>query len=301
MQNLPFDKPGRFWRGNLHCHSTESDGKLTPQEVCAFYQRNGYDFISLTDHFLENYGYPMTNTQPYRDDAFTTLIGAELHAGQTELGQLWHILAVGLPLDFAAPTADETGPQITARALASGAYVAAAHPAWYSLTENDVRSLGDIHAIEVYNGTSHDHNDRADSWYMLDLMLMRGQHYTACATDDAHFRDERADALLGWVHVKAEQLTPDAILAALKAGWYYSSTGPQIHDIRITNDELIVDCSPVERIFVTGTGFNAVVAQGRGLRTASFPLSRIKGPYARVTVRDVGGGRAWSNPFWLRG
>jgi hypothetical protein len=28
VKNLPFDKPGRFYRGNLHAHSTVSDGSL---------------------------------------------------------------------------------------------------------------------------------------------------------------------------------------------------------------------------------------------------------------------------------
>ena len=28
MHALPFDKPGRFWKGNLHTHSTLSDGAL---------------------------------------------------------------------------------------------------------------------------------------------------------------------------------------------------------------------------------------------------------------------------------
>ncbi|MCC6792855.1 MAG: hypothetical protein IT336_14285, partial [Thermomicrobiales bacterium] len=53
VNDLPFDKPGRFWKGNLHTHSTRSDGKLTPAEVIAAYQARGYDFLALADHFLE--------------------------------------------------------------------------------------------------------------------------------------------------------------------------------------------------------------------------------------------------------
>jgi hypothetical protein len=30
MHALPFDKPGRFYRGNLHTHSTRSDGTMPP-------------------------------------------------------------------------------------------------------------------------------------------------------------------------------------------------------------------------------------------------------------------------------
>ena len=124
----PFSSPGRFWRGNLHTHSTRSDGHLTPDQVCSFYRDAGYDFLALTDHFLERYEFPITDTRAYRTPEFTTIFGAELHAGQAEFGQLWHILAVGLPADFAPSFPAETGPGIAARALEAGAFVAAAHP-----------------------------------------------------------------------------------------------------------------------------------------------------------------------------
>ena len=58
MHSLPFDKPGRFWRGNLHLHSTNSDGRRSPEETLAGYRERGYDFVSLTDHFLPKGGVP---------------------------------------------------------------------------------------------------------------------------------------------------------------------------------------------------------------------------------------------------
>lgn len=297
---MPFDQPGQFYKGNLHTHSTESDGILSPETVCSRYKEAGYDFIALTDHFLKQYKYPMTDTTFYRDSDFTTLIGAELHAGRTELDQMWHILAVGLPLDFAPPSDDETGPQIAARAMDAGAYVAAAHPAWYSLTENDIRSLGDIHAIEVFNGTSVNHNDRAESWHITDTLLGQGHRYTACATDDAHFMPDRLDFMLGWVWVKSQSLDPDALLNALKQGHYYSSTGPMLHHIERVGDGLYVRCSPADRIFVTGKASTAISEPGGGLLTeAEFSLKKFRSPYCRVTVRDGYGRRAWSNPIWL--
>ena len=81
-QSLPaFTAPGRFWRGNLHTHSTRSDGVLEPQEVCRRYRAEGYDFLALTDHFVGHYGYPIVDTLPFRTDSFTTILGAELHSG----------------------------------------------------------------------------------------------------------------------------------------------------------------------------------------------------------------------------
>ena len=186
MQKLPFSMPGRFWRGNLHAHSDRSDGAHAPEKVCDFYRRAGYDFLALTDHFMERYGYPLVDTRAMRVPDFTTILGAELHAPETEFGDKWHILAVGLPLDFGPLMEDETGPALAARALAAGAFVAAAHPQWYTLTEADIISLGPIHAIEVFNGVTVDHNDRFDSWHITDILLSRGGRYLAYAADDYH-------------------------------------------------------------------------------------------------------------------
>ena len=49
---------GRFWRGNLHCHSNRSDGHSAPERVVAAYRDAGYDFLALSDHFEERYGGP---------------------------------------------------------------------------------------------------------------------------------------------------------------------------------------------------------------------------------------------------
>jgi hypothetical protein len=249
---------------------------------------------------MDRYGYPITDTLPFRTPEFTTILGAELHSGTAEFGQLWHILAVGLPSDFGPNLPDESGPEIAARALAAGAFVAAAHPAWYGVTENDIRSLGAIHAVEVFNGTAIDHNDKSDSWYVLDLLVRRGLRYTACATDDAHFNPARHDSLCGWVQVKSESLEPGALLAALKAGKYYSSTGPVIHNIEFTSNETVtVDCSPASRVFLTGHGSLSQAVYGDGITSAEFSMKQVSpGQCFRITVRSADGTRAWSNPIW---
>ncbi len=300
MHALPFDKPGRFWKGNLHTHSTLSDGALTPEKVCQRYREAGYDFIALTDHFLPNYGFPVADTRPLRTDNFTTILGAELHAGALENGERWHILAAGLPLDFTPPTDDETGPQLAQRAVDVGAFVAIAHPNWYTLSEADARSLGEVHAVEILNGIAVDANDKQDSWHLMDILSDRGLRYFAYAADDAHFMDQYDDFQRGWVHVKSETLEPDALIAALKAGHFYSSTGPQIDNVRFGSDgRLTVRCSPADRIFLVGKGSKAQRVWGDGITEAEFDLSSFESPWCRVIVRDEDSGKAWTSPIWL--
>lgn len=298
MRNLPFDKPGRFYKGNLHTHSTRSDGGLSPEEVATAYRTRGYDFLALTDHFLDRYGYPIVDTAPYRTESFTTLLGAELHGPILENGDPWHILAVGLPHDFAPPAPGETGPAIASRAAMVGAFVGIAHPAWYSLSLDDALTLADAHAVEIYNTGCDLEIDRGDSWHLTEVLLARGRHLFAYAADDAHFR-ERPDAFGGWVQVRAETLVPDSLVAALKAGHFYSSQGPELLDIRATGDELHIACSPVAAIHLTGRGSLRRSQYGDALTSATLPLAPFRDGACRVTVIDNVGKRSWSNPIWL--
>jgi len=302
---VPFSIPGRFYRGNLHTHSTLSDGGLAPDAVALAYQRAGYDFYALTDHFMARYHWPVADTRGQRTNAFTTLIGAELHSGATGAGDPWHILAVGLPLDFAPAGVDESGPALAARAKSAGAFVAIAHPAWSQLTIDDGRALAaSADAVEIYNHGSAVENDRGDGLYLLDQLLSEGHRLTAIATDDAHFRTGDSDAFGGFVMVKAESPTPEALLAALKAGHFYASQGPRIEDVRVLDGELRIRCTPVQSITALGGACRTATQLGRAIIEAAFPLERIREVagargWSRIAVIDADGRRAWTNPLWL--
>lgn len=305
MSSLAFDRPGHFWRGNLHTHSNLSDGCLEPEEVCRRYRDEGYDFISLTDHFIGQYGYPIADTTPFRTRDFTTILGAELHSGAMENDELWHILAVGLPTDFEPPNApgfspveyQESGPDLAQRARMAGAFVAVAHPEWSGLTTEDARSLSAAHAVEVYNHGCAVGCDRPHGFYTLDQLLTEGRQMTLCATDDAHFTEP--DHFGGWVMVKAEENDPDALLAALKDGAFYSSTGPEIRGLHWEDDLVTVECSAAASVIVQGQGSAAVAQHGASMTRASVPLGRFdSSAWMRVTVVDAAGRRAWSNPVY---
>lgn len=300
-----FTAPGQFFRGNLHTHSTLSDGRLPPDEVCRRYRAQGYDFIALTDHFVGLYGYPVADTAAFRGDGFTTIFGAELHSGAMANGKIWHILAVGLPPDFApanapdfAPVAgQESGPELARRARATGAFVAVAHPHWGGLSLADALSVEAAHAVEIYNHGCAVEAARGDGAHAADLMLSAGRRLSLIATDDAHFATP--DAFGGWVMVKAEANTPEALLAALKAGHFYASQGPELRDVRINGDEIVVESSAVERVIVQGHASAVRCETGRSVTHARIGLESFDASlWLRVTVIDAGGRLAWSNPIW---
>lgn len=45
----------KFLKGGLHCHTTRSDGKLTPEETLRYAASQGYDFQAITDHQIYNF------------------------------------------------------------------------------------------------------------------------------------------------------------------------------------------------------------------------------------------------------
>lgn len=299
-----FSAPGRFWRGNLHTHSTLSDGVLPPAEVCRRYAAEGYDFIALTDHFIGCYGYPIADTVPFRQGGFTTILGAELHSGPMANGELWHILAVGLPPDFSPPEAPdfavhagmESAAALALRARDAGAFVAIAHPQWSGLTLEDARSITAAHAVEVYNHGCATGCDRPDGFAIADLLLSEGRDLTLIATDDAHFSEP--DHFGGWVMVKAPENTPEALLAALKAGDFYSSQGPALHHVELTGDRVVVHSSAAASIIVQGRGTGARGVHGHSMTRTELPLERLNGSdWIRVTIIDAAGRRAWTNPI----
>ena len=245
-----------------------------------------------------------------RTGGFTTLIGAELHAPRTQVGNLWHIVAAGLPIDFAPSDPGETGPQLAARAAADGAFVIVAHPAYYGLTVADMETVGAAHALEIYNGASALAYEMGDSGHILDVLISRGRRIDACATDDAHFEyPDYPDHGLGWVEVRAEENDPDALVAALRAGHFYASEGPKLLDVTIDRDEVIVSSSPVMKVIVSGGGERYECRYGLDLtqtrvplpifHNGSFEVDPILGSHLRITVVDARGKRAWTNPIWL--
>jgi hypothetical protein len=222
-----------------------------------------------------------------------------------ENGYLWHILGIGLPLDFTPPDAphfrsvkgSESGASLARRARDAGAFVSIAHPHWSGLKEADARSITAAHAVEIYNHGCVVDNDRGEGFFTLEHLLNDNRRLNLIATDDAHFNTP--DHFGGWVMVKAIENTPEALLAALKAGEFYSSTGPEIKDIRLIGNAIEVDCSAAATIIVQGQGTSMATLHGTSMTSARLSLERLSNSaWIRVTVVDRAGKRAWSNPIW---
>jgi hypothetical protein len=297
---LVFDKPGSFFKGNIHSHSSNSDGLLSPRDVACAYHERGYDFIAITDHFIARYGFPVTDTSCLRTSEFTTLTGIEMHGPGLQNGIIWDLLAIGVPLDFAHATHGEDGPSLARRAQAAGAFVAIPHPAWNGVVHSDALTLIDhVDAVEIHNEGHTLDSDRGSGWFLADSLSTAGYRISGFAADDAHFKTDRHDRFGGWVYVKAESLEPEPLLAALKAGDYYASTGAAIHNVVVTSTEIVVECSPAVGVMVGGAGTARSYKRGDGITRATFPRGMFEHAFFRVIVVQKDGRKAWTSPIWF--
>jgi len=304
MATTLFTSAAGVFRGNLHGHSTHSDGQNSPADVVRLHREAGYDFTCLSEHPWTDprFSAPTIIDATAFDSAdFITIISAELHCpGKAhDKDGLWHIVANGLPADFPVADSSETGPELVARAVAAGAYVTIAHPEWYSLTDDEARSLAaaGAHGVEIYNHSSAIEAGRGGGIATLDLLLNEGDRVHLTATDDSHHVP--GDAFGGWVMVAADSLTAGDIIASLKAGNYYASSGPDFIDISIDGANLDVGTSPVDRIILAGDRHRARFVAGDDLREARFDLADFNSAFFRVVAIDAQGRSAWSNPYWM--
>ena len=148
MSENPFAAPGNWFKGNLHMHTTDSDGEFTPQEAVDAYSDQGYDFLAITDHNT------VTDVDSLNDRGMALVPGVEIGAPAAELGQTVH--TVGLGLAECPPDPGTGKPQDYISALAEVSEVCfVAHPSWSSLTFAELVDLEGIIGVEVYNTTCH--------------------------------------------------------------------------------------------------------------------------------------------------
>jgi len=290
----PFTAPGRWYRGNLHTHTTKSDGRMSPEEVTAWYAAHGYDFLSLTEHRFR------LDPEPYRRDELLLIPGIELDGHDRSRG-LYHVVGLGVDNSIQCPPG--LGLQDTVDLVRdAGGLAVLAHPYWSGQTSAQLRGVEGVCGMEVYNGVCEKEVGKGLSAVHWDDLLAAGERLWGLAVDDAHGHPPDGDMGWGWVMVKAQALTEEAILEALEAGAFYSSSGPEIHSIRLEGGEVTVHCSPVECVyFVCDWALGGAVHAWGGppLTEARFRLRNRGETYLRVECVDCRGRRAWSQPIFL--
>lgn len=309
-----------YYKANLHCHTTCSDGALTPEETKRVYQEHGYSIIAFTDHYKYYWHHELD------DENFLALASYEIALTEQATAEKdWdHCKTYHLNLYDTDPTQNREQKEASPSPWPKIAYddmdglnryiremnelgflVCYNHPYWSLQTSKDYDDLQGLFAMEIYNFSSEIDGMNGFSPQSYDDMLRAGQKLFAVATDDNHnaypIDDPLNDACGGFIQIAAEKLEYQSVISALKKGSFYWSMGPELQGVSIKDNTLVVNTSPVRRIFVLQPGYRnckVVTGPGETLTHGEFPLTGDEG-WIRIMIQDASGLYAGTSAYFL--
>ena len=271
----------------LHIHTSNSDGRATPEESAEIYKAHGYDAIAFTDH------------NKYNDrkdfEGITLIPGAEYNSQERNATNgVFHILGLFLDSDAEADGRIYKPQEVIDKIHAAGGLAVLAHPAWSLNTLEMINDLSGIDATEIYNAVSEaEHSFRPDSSLVVDLLASRGTCFPLLATDDTHYYND-IDNCKGFIMAECETADPSEIKKAIIEKRFYASQGPEIHLVK-DGDTLKVYTSPVEHIYIaSNASFARRATHGEGITFAEYRPDDFE-TFARAFCIDKNGKSAWTN------
>ncbi|MBQ6991179.1 MAG: hypothetical protein IJN58_08990 [Clostridia bacterium] len=331
MRKELLPKVERYFKTNLHTHSTISDGDLTPPEVKKLYKDLGYQVLCITDHNI------IADHSALNEADFLMLTGVEVNHNHTNYrprfdGQVYHLNLISKrpdnlwspgkpPQKYPGGLAYEEkvnwqymdmsySPEavnaMIAKANEMGFLVMYNHPTWSCQTYLDYAPLKGLWAMELRNGEccrgGRDDNCNA---HVYKELLNLGNRIYPIGTDDMH---RPAAAGMAWIMVGAERLEYGSVIRALEQGDFYMSCGPEIFSLSIDGDLLKITCTDVREIRLESHGRFARAAhgsQGQWLREAEFDIANFfkkadrEDMFLRITVTAPDGTYAATRAYFL--
>ncbi len=304
MKQFLIPEGGRFYKANLHMHTTVSDGKMTPEEVKAEYKKRGYSILAYTDHEI------IVKHHDLDDKDFLTITAAEFsctesnpHGGKK--AKTYHfnvfskdpekdVISIFTPsyvkregskpflteammqYDYKKTYSVECLNDMIARANAEGFLVQYNHPVWSLQDYSDWAGLRGLWGVE-WSNTACIRLGQPDTVQPIGDLLRQNERVFPTATDDAHASKESLhDCFGGWVMIKAPALEYGAVMTALEKGDFYSSQGPSIRDLFIEDGIVTIRTTPAAKIFLsTERRFHKSISAGIDpLMEAKFDLTK---------------------------
>lgn len=328
------DKNKKFYKANLHTHSTYSDGKLTVEQVKEEYKKRGYSIVAITDH--EH----LIDNSRLDDEEFLTITSCEMAVKEIEnVSTLKKFDMKVAHFNFYALdqhntltpcynsvydhyvndknkdlihydgeyerkySVDEINRMIKI-ANDSGFIVSYNHPTWSLENATQYLNYDNLFAVEIYNhsctvtGTPNDES-------VFEDMLRAGKKIYCTCCDDAHnyhdFSSPHNDSFGGWVCINAEKLEYSEIMNALKNGDFYASTGPEIFSLELDGDKVRIKTSPCSKIclLTDGRRKGAVLAEnGKTVCEAEFTLNE-QDKFFRLRIEDEKGKKAYTQAYYV--
>jgi len=278
------EKPLPWRRGNLHAHTTLSDGRRDPQALIDQYAALGYDFLLISDHDL------IVDPEKYDARGMTLIRGNEV----TISGP--HILHVDATT-FVPPDADRQ--KVLDGIVADNGFAIVAHPNWEKhfnhCPQECLESWHGYGGVEIYNGLVRAHAGNPLATDRWDRLLGNGIRVWGFANDDAHFVGDEGVA---WNVVQSESNRYADLLDAMRKGRFYASIGVTIESISVEWNEVRIETQDADRIVALGD-FSQRLAHADGTSiTYSLP-GDSPCSYVRFECYGKGEAVAWTQPFFI--
>ncbi len=308
-QPAPDRAEWRWYKGQTHAHTLESDGDSTPEEVTRWYHERDYQFLVLSDHNVltavdglsRQFGAPESFLLVPGEEVTDRVGEKPLHVNGLNVTRLvlpqgGDTVALALQRDVDAIRAAGGVPHIN-------------HPNFgWAIAPSDLAVLERYRLLEIYSGHPLVNNlggdDAPGMEEVWDRLLTAGKRVYGLAVDDAHYFKRPWDPLApqpgkGWVVVRAPRLEAAALMTSLENGDFYASTGVSLQSYTASTSSIAVQvrAAGTTRYRLQLVSEGAVVATVDGL-SATFALAGRSG-YARVVVRDSNGAQAWAQPVFL--
>ena len=319
-----------WYRANMHCHSTISDGHFTPEEVKEVYKKMGYSIVAYSDHEL------IRDHSNLSDDDFLAITASEFsiddtfpsfalpNGNSTDEWFARKVIHIGVYAKNPHNTCIATEKQVCntkscdgyhteytmdsinetiKRLNENGFLVSLNHPSWSLNDMNDYLNIKGLWALEILNYATERLTGSEYCPYIYDHMVRQGMHGLYCIMgDDNHNTDASLrDSFGGSTFIGAKGLEYSQVIEALEKGEFYCASGknpPRINALYVEDNILKIDCSPATDIFVTGLGrsYCHYPAEGEEITHAEFMLEP-KDIMFRVTVRDKYGNNAHTHYY----
>lgn len=291
-----------FQKGNVHTHTTLSDGGSSPEHTIAWYRSHGYQFLALTDH---NKLSKPARYASLQEPGFVLISGEEIT--MTGKGRQVHVNALctktHIPGGHFGSAAAALSNGISA-VRHQGGVALVNHPNFdWGLSAADVTDARDASLLEIASGHPYvrsagdaDHPSHEALW---DIALSAGADFMGVGVDDEHHIDVSSDppATPGraWISTFGDVTDSVAICSAMAQGQLYASTGVELRRIAVRDREYEVE--PVQArasvVFIGMGGRELARYSALSERPAVYVLRGDEG-YVRARIELPDGKRAWT-------
>lgn len=252
-----------WYRANMHCHTTLSDGYFTPEQIKDEYKKMGYSIVAYTDHEI------LLDHSDLNDDEFLALTSTEYSINDDKscfeipkgsYMDAWRsqkVIHLGVyskdPHSTFQPASnldslswmkdrykdvfngDGYQRQYTIKSInetikrlnESGFLVSLNHPNWSLNDMNDYLSIDGLWSLEILNYATERISGAEYCPYIYDHMVRNGNYNLFCNMgDDNHNRGGSYDHSFGGSTIfGASELKYEQIIESMEKGNFYCASG----------------------------------------------------------------------------